>query len=171
MIKLLPKRRTPSTILGLTLDGSRLEGVVLRRSNGTLHVQKTFFATLALNPLNADTELMGREIRNHLEQAGVRERRCVVGIPLNLALALQLRLPELPEEDIASFLAIEAERGFPYGPEALSLATSEALDIRLGSSLGAVTQEMSNVTGTFAQTNGAGGIVSPGEGPIVQLRY
>jgi len=124
MIKLLPKRRTPSAILGLTLDGSRLEGVVLRRSNGTLHVQKTFFATLALNPLNADPELMGREIRNHLEQAGVRERRCVVGVPLNLALALQLRLPELPEEDIASFLAIEAERGFPYGPEALSLATS-----------------------------------------------
>jgi hypothetical protein len=124
MIKLLPKRRTPSTILGLTLDGSRLEGVVLRRSNGTLHVQKTFFATLALNPLNADPELMGREIRNHLEQAGVRERRCVVGIPLNLALTLQLKLPDLPEEDIASFLAIEAERGFPYGPEALALATS-----------------------------------------------
>ena len=124
MIQLLPKKRTPSTVLGLTLDGSRLEGVVLRRSNGTLHVQKAFFATLALNPLNADPELMGREIRNHLEQAGVRERRCVVGIPLNLALALQLKLPELPEEDIVSFLAIEAERGFPYGPEALSLATS-----------------------------------------------
>ncbi len=124
MIKLLPKRRPPSTILGLTFDGSRLEGVVLRRSNGTLHVQKTFFAALALNPLNADPELMGREIRNHLEQAGVRERRCVVGIPLNLVLTLQLKLPELPEEDIASFLAIEAERGFPYGPEALSMATS-----------------------------------------------
>src|SRR5262245_32439444 len=104
MIQLLPKKRTPSTILGLTLDGSRLEGVVRRRSNGKLHVQKTFLATLALNPLNADPELMGREIRNHLEQAGVRERRCVVGIPLNLALALQLKLPELPEEDVASFL-------------------------------------------------------------------
>jgi hypothetical protein len=67
----------------------------------------------------------------------------------------------------AQFLNVQDPRVNP----ALSLATSEALDIRLGGNLGAVTQEMSNVTGTFAQTNGPGGFVSPGEGPIVQLRY
>lgn len=124
MIKLLPKPRTPSSMLGLTLDGSRLHGVLLRRSNGSLIVQKSFTATLALNPLNADPELVGREIRNNLEQAGIRERRCVVCVPLSWALTLQIPLPDLPEADVASFLEIEAERSFAYGPEALSLATS-----------------------------------------------
>ena len=111
-------------MLGLTLDGSRLLGVLLRRSNGSLIVQKSFTATLALNPLNAVPELMGREIRNHLEQAGIRERRCVVCVPLSWALTLNTPLPDLPEADVQSFLDIEAERSFPYGPEALSLATS-----------------------------------------------
>ena len=124
MINLFPKKRIPSSILALAFDGSRLEGTVLRRSNGSLHVQKQFAATLALNPLDGDPELVGREIRNHLDQAGVRDRRCVVGVPLNWALTLQTKLPDLPEEDVNSFLEVEAERGFPYGPEALSLATS-----------------------------------------------
>ena len=125
MIQILKKkRRKPSTVLGLALDGSRLEGVLLRRTNGHLHVQKTFVATLALKPLANDPELVGREIRNHLEQAGIRERRCVVCLPLSWALTTTTKIPDLPEADVASFLEIEAERGFPYSPEMLSLAVS-----------------------------------------------
>jgi hypothetical protein len=124
MINLLQRKRVPSSILGLALDGSRLEGVVLRRTNGSLQVQKSFASTLTLNPMTADPELVGREIRNHLDQAGIRERRCVVGVPLNWALTLHTKIPDVPEEDVAGFLEIEAERGFPYGPEALSLVTS-----------------------------------------------
>jgi hypothetical protein len=121
---LLQKQRSPSSLLGLTLDGSRLEGVVLRRTNGSLQVQKTFSLSLALNPLTGDPELVGREIRNHLDAEGIRERRCVLCVPVSLALVLHTKVPDLPEADRASFLQIEAERGFPYGPEALCVATS-----------------------------------------------
>ncbi len=124
MIKILKKRRNPSTVLGLALDGSRLEGALLRRTNGHLQVLKTFVATLALKPLTNDPELVGREIRNHLEQAGIRERRCVVCLPLSWALTATTKIPELPEADVASFLEIEAERSFPYSPEMLSLSVS-----------------------------------------------
>jgi hypothetical protein len=124
MIPKLSKRRPPSSILGLSLQGSRLEGLVLRRSNGSLQIQRTFTASLTLNPLNSDPELVGREIRNHLQQAGVHERDCVVCVPLNWALTLQTAIPEMPEEDVRSYLEIEAERGFPYGPEALLVAVS-----------------------------------------------
>ncbi|HXI50277.1 MAG TPA: hypothetical protein VNH84_02195 [Candidatus Saccharimonadales bacterium] len=124
MIPFLAKRRTPSTLLGLTLNGSRLEGVVLRRTNGSLQVQQTLSVALTLNPLNGDPELVGREIRNHLEQAGIRQRRCIVCVPLSWVLTLPIKMPELPEQDAGSFLEIEAERGFPYSPDALSLATS-----------------------------------------------
>jgi len=124
MIELLKTKRTPSTILGLAFDAGRLEVAVVRRSNGSLQVQKTFSVPLALNPLTADAELVGREIRNHLDQNGIRERRCVVGLPLSWALTVQTKVPDLPDADLASFLEIEAERGFPYGPETLAVCSS-----------------------------------------------
>jgi Tfp pilus assembly PilM family ATPase len=106
------KKTTRSSLLGLSLDGNRLEGVVLRRTNGALEVQKTFSASLSLDPLTNDPELVGQEIRNHLEEAGIRERRCAVSVPLSWALTLQTKLPDLPEAEVSSFLQIEAERGF-----------------------------------------------------------
>src|SRR5688572_23025282 len=95
----LPKKRRASSVLGLSLDGSRLEGVVMRRTNGSVVVQKTFTTSLSLDPLTNDPELVGHEIRNHLDHAGVRERRCVVCVPLNWVLTLQTKLPELEEAD------------------------------------------------------------------------
>ena len=124
MMTLLQKKRAPSSILGLALDGGRLEGVVLRRTNGSLHVVKDFSVSLALNPLTGDPDLVGREIRNQLDQAGVRERRCAVCVPLSWVLTLQVKVPELPEADVAGFLDIEAERGFPYGPDTLSVCST-----------------------------------------------
>ena len=118
------KHQRLSSLLGLALDGSRLDGVVLRRTNGSLEVQQTFSVSLSLDPLTADAELVGREIRNHLDAAGVRERHCVLGLPLKLSLATHVELPELAEADVASFLQIEAERGFPSDVATLLITTS-----------------------------------------------
>src|SRR3984957_20993003 len=90
------KSKRMASLLGLSLDGSRLEGVVLRRNNGSLRVQQSFSAVLSLDPLTGAPELVGREIRNHLDAAGVRERNCLVGLPLKWALAAHTELPPLP---------------------------------------------------------------------------
>jgi hypothetical protein len=116
------KKKRLNSILGLALDGHKFEAVVLRRTNGSISLLKSCAATLALDPLTNDAELVGREIRNHLEAAGIRERNCVVSLPSSWAFALQVPIPEIPEEDIPGFLEIEAERGFPYGPEALLIS-------------------------------------------------
>src|SRR5881398_3084299 len=97
------RRKRLSSLLGLALDGSRLDGVVLRRVDGSLQVQQTFSVSLSLDPLTADAELVGREIRNHFDAAGVSERRCIVGVPLKWALTTHIELPDLPEADAASF--------------------------------------------------------------------
>jgi hypothetical protein len=123
MIDLFKSKRSTS-ILGLALDGNRLEAVVLRRTNGTVQVRQSVSADLALSPLTDDPELAGREIRNHLDKAGIRERRCAVCLPLSWLLTLQTKVPDLPEADLAGFLQLEAERGFHGGPEALFTASS-----------------------------------------------
>jgi len=74
MIDLFKPKRA-SSILGLSLDGNRLEAVVLRRSNDSLQLLQKLSVPLALSPLSGDLELVGREIRNHLNEAGIRERR------------------------------------------------------------------------------------------------
>jgi hypothetical protein len=118
------KRKRLTSVLGLALDGSRLDGVVLRRTNGALQLRQSFSATLTLDPLTAAPELVGREIRNHLDAAGVRERRCIVGVPLKWVLTAHTELPPLPEADAASLLQLEAERGFPCDVATLRLANS-----------------------------------------------
>ena len=120
----LNKRKKPSALVGLALDGSRLDGVVLRRTNGSLQTQPPFSATLTLDPLTNDPDLVGREIRNHLDTAGVREHYCVVGVPLKWALVTHAKIPDMPEADVASFLQIEAERGFPCDVGTLVMAIS-----------------------------------------------
>ena len=118
------RRKKLTGLLGLNFDGSRLDGVVLRRTNGSLQLQQSFSVTLSLDPLTAAPELVGREIRNHLDAAGVRERRCVVGVPLKWMLMAHTELPPLPAEDAASLLQLEAERGFPCDVTTLRLAHS-----------------------------------------------
>ncbi|HTL17722.1 MAG TPA: hypothetical protein VL793_10825 [Patescibacteria group bacterium] len=125
LVRLKPGRRAQrGSVLGLALDGGRLDGVVLRKSNGELQIQQSFGVSLSLDPLTNDPELVGREIRNHLDAAGVRERVCVVGLPLKWALTTHIDIPDLPEADVPSFLQIEAERGFPCDIETLHVATS-----------------------------------------------
>jgi hypothetical protein len=120
------KRKKLTTLLGLTLDGSKLDGVVLRRTNGALQRLQTFSAQLTLDPLTAAPELVGREIRNQLDAAGVRERDCIVGVPLKWVLTAQTELPPLPEADAKSLLQMEAERGFHSDVTALQIANSRS---------------------------------------------
>ena len=119
------QKKRPNTVLGLTLDGGRLDAVVLRRTNGSVEVLKTVSAPLTLDLLHNETVLVGREIHNLLEAAGVRERRCVVGIPLGWSLTLHTKLPALEPADVPSFLEIEAERGFPCNVDELQVATTQ----------------------------------------------
>ena len=118
------RRQRLSSLLGLALDGSRLEGVVLRRTNGAWQIHQTFSFSLSLDPLTAATELVGRELRNHLESAEVRERYCILGLPVKWALTTHVDVPQMPEADVASFLQIEAERGFPCDPATLQVSSS-----------------------------------------------
>jgi len=120
----ISKRKRLNSLLGLTLDGSHLEGVVLRRTNGSLQLLKSFSAVLTLDPLTAAPELVGREIRNALDAAGVRERNCIVGVPLKWALAGQTELPQLAETDASSLLQMEAERTFSTDVTTLRMADS-----------------------------------------------
>ncbi len=119
-----PARPGPGSLVALSLDGHWLEAVQARRTNGSMEVLKSVRVTLALDPQEADPVVLGREIRQHLDAAGIRERHCVLALPPNWLFSLSFPLPDLPEEDLESLIQLEAERGFPTSPESLQVSRS-----------------------------------------------
>jgi hypothetical protein len=118
-----PKKR-PQSVLGLVLHDGQLRAFHVTRAKGGVEVVKAASAALTLDLLHPETELIGREIRNHLEAAGIRERHCVVGLPPRWVMSQHTKVPALEPEDTASFLQIEAEKGFPVDPANLQIARS-----------------------------------------------
>jgi hypothetical protein len=118
------RRPAGGALLGLAFDDGRLEAAEVRRTNGSADLKHTLSVPLALELLTAEPDLVGREIRKHLDAAGIRERHCAVCLPMSWCLTLSLSLPDLPEADLADFLQIEAERGFPSSVETLLVVTS-----------------------------------------------
>lgn len=117
-------RKRAQSVLGLTLTDGQLRAFHVTRSKGRLEVVKAATAALSLDLLHPEPELIGREIRNHLEAAGIRERHCVVGLPARWMMSQHTAVPELSAEDTASYLQIEAEKGFPVDPAQLQIARS-----------------------------------------------
>lgn len=106
------KLQQASTMLGLTFEGGTLTAVEVKRTNGSVRVLKQIKAPLTLDPLRDEPDLAGREIRNILNQAQINTKRCVAGIPAQWVLTVHCKVPALEPEDLASFLELEAERGF-----------------------------------------------------------
>ena len=117
------KKRAHS-VLGLTLSDGQLRAYHVIRTKGGLEVVKAASAALTLDLQHPEAELVGREIKNHLDEAGIRERHCVVGISPRWVMSQHTKVPDLGSEDTASFLQIEAEKGFPVDPAHLQIARS-----------------------------------------------
>ena len=117
-------KKRPASVLGLAFADGHLWACHVTRTKGAAEVVKAASAPLTLDLLHPEPELVGREIRNHLDAAGLRERHCVVALPSAWIMSQQTAVPELSSDDVVSFLQIEAEKGFPCDPAQLQIARS-----------------------------------------------
>ncbi len=124
MMDRLQKTWKPAA-LGLAPDGSRWEVVHVRRTNGSAEASQPTSIDLGGDLLTDDVLVLGRKLRETLDDAGIRERRCAVALPADWIFALSTPLPDLAPEDIEGFLELEVEAGFPYGSEQLIISRSD----------------------------------------------
>lgn len=120
----LLKKQPPNALLGISFADRRVTAGQLRRSGSSITVEQTATTELSGNLLTLDAAVAGKEIREWLRQSGIRENRCVVALPLQIVLSFQADLPALDAADRAAFIATEAERNFPFDPEALFVGSS-----------------------------------------------
>ena len=124
---MITKRKTKkrlASVLGLAFAEGHLRACQVTRAKGVNEVVKAVSAALTLDLLHPESELVGREIRNHLDAAGIRERHCVLALPAGWIMSQHTIVPDLAPEDAISFLQIEAEKGFPCDPAQLQIARS-----------------------------------------------
>ena len=122
-MKWMAKKRMQS-VLGLSVVDGELRVAHVARAKNAIAVVRSTSAKLSLALLHPEAELVGREIKNHLEAAGIRERHCVVALPPGWIMTQHTQVPELSPEDTAGLLQIEAEKCFPVDPEELQIARS-----------------------------------------------
>jgi len=119
------KPRRTNSIVGVSLAGNRFCAALLRRAGRRVRVREVLEAPLSLDLPSAAPELAGREIRDLLDGAGIRERLCVVCVPLAWTMPLHVPIPDgLSEDDEASYLAVQAERELLLSPEDVSFCAS-----------------------------------------------
>ena len=119
-----PAQRRLQSILGLAIVDGQLRAAQVARAKNAIAVLRSTTAPLALDLMHPEPELVGREIKNHLEAAHLRERHCIVALPPAWVMSQHATVPDLSPADTASLLQIEAEKGFPCAPEELQISQS-----------------------------------------------
>jgi len=123
-MKMTLARRAPQSVLAVAFAGGRLVAAHVARSKNAVAVLRTAAVPLSVDLLHPEPELVGREIRGHLDAAQLKERSCIVVLPSEWVMTQHSAVPELSAEDTDSLLQIEAEKGFPNGPDELHIARS-----------------------------------------------
>ncbi len=122
-MKWVAKKRLQS-VIAISVVHGQLRVAHAARAKNAVAVLHAAGATLTLDLQHPEPELVGQEIKNHLDTCGIRERHCVVALPADWVMTQHTRVPELSPEDTASLLLIEAEKGFPCNPDELQIARS-----------------------------------------------
>jgi hypothetical protein len=120
-------RKAPSSVLGLSWEGRRIEGSLLRRTQSGLEKTLGFKAELSLDIDSGDPETVGKELRAQLDQAGIRERSCAVALSVSSLLVTQTEIPVMADADALSLLQLEAEKGFHGDTSTLQVAHSRCV--------------------------------------------
>ncbi len=119
------KRLQTRSVLALTLTADHVE-VALVRGTVDSEIMPQSFPPVALSAeeIYRNPERSGAALAAALEVAGLREKRCAVGVPPAWALTASVDLPTVSPEDLRGYLEIRAEREFSLPVSELRLGYS-----------------------------------------------
>lgn len=120
----LLKPKPIQSLLGLAIRGNRLTAAFAKRINGAARFSSHATVDLSSSPWTDDPELVGQEIQAFLDQQEIRETRCLLCLPLNIAMTVSVEIPDLSDSDLQSYLELQAESEFPLGIEDMQLASA-----------------------------------------------
>jgi len=119
-----PKSQRNSSILALTFEGSMMTAVELKRRDEHCEVAGRLREPLSQDILSGNPDLVGAEIRKLLDDAGIREKRCLLSLPLSWVYIIHQEIPDgLPETDVDNYIQLQVEKKLPFSPEDVVLSS------------------------------------------------
>ena len=109
-------KKRPQSVIGLSVANGQLCVAHAARAKNAVAILRSTTATLSLDLLHPESELVGREIKNHLEAGGIRERHCVVALPADWVMTQHSTVPALSPEDTALREIAERKISYELGP-------------------------------------------------------
>ena len=126
----IPWKKKSASVLGIAFEGRRLHAAALRQDGAGLRIVGQTDQALTLDPLTDDPAQVGVELKSALDQAELREKQCVVGVPIQWTLTNLIKLPEVDEEDVQDYLDLQIEK---VSPSRRTIFPSPSPDFRPGS--------------------------------------
>ncbi len=120
----MKKKKKPAGVVALAFEGGKLTALEIRRRDRHCEISQTLRCPLSRDILSGDSELIGAEIRKSFDEAGIREKNCVLSLPLSLVYFFQPEIPGgLSGSDAESYLRLQAEKGLPFPAEDAAIST------------------------------------------------
>lgn len=107
------------SLVGLDVGSSTIKVVELARAGGRFRISRS--AVVPTPPGGwmeggpGDPQVLGPAIRRAFEQAGIRHRQVNTALSGRAVVVREIRLPNMPEEELAQAVRFEAERYLPAG--------------------------------------------------------
>jgi len=112
------------TILGIAFNKEYLTIIQMQLNNGKTKITKNICQNMALQPMNDDPILVGKEIQKILTDAKIHTKHCTIALPPELALHMHLQLPTKQKQEQQQYISLQIEKEFEYPPEALAIHTN-----------------------------------------------
>lgn len=107
------------TLVGLDVGSHSIKVVELARAGGRFRLARSAVVPTPPGGLvegaPGDPKVLGPAIRRAFEQAGVRNRRVNTALSGRAVVVREIRLPNMPDEELAQAVRFEAERYLPAG--------------------------------------------------------
>jgi len=107
------------TLVGLDVGSHSVKVVELARAGGRLRIARSAVVPTPPEGLVegavGDPKVLGPAIRRAFDQAGIRNRRVNTALSGRAVVVREIRLPAMPDEELAQAVRFEAERYLPAG--------------------------------------------------------
>jgi type IV pilus assembly protein PilM len=107
------------TLVGLDVGSHSVKVVELARAGGRLRIARSAVVPTPPGGLVegavGDPKVLGPAIRRAFDQAGIRNRRVNTALSGRAVVVREIRLPAMPDEELAQAVRFEAERYLPAG--------------------------------------------------------
>ncbi|NBQ25984.1 MAG: hypothetical protein EBU26_17300, partial [Verrucomicrobia bacterium] len=115
-------KKRPTSVVSIEWGYGFLSLEWVRKNGRQPHAQAKATVTLPADYLQQTPASLGAMVRQALESNGIREKQCLVTLPIGALFSARTEVPPLEEEDLQSFFDTQAEREFPFPLEGLRVS-------------------------------------------------